>query len=572
MPHYTPLIATIVFAIVLAYIAGSVAARLKLSPIVGYLLAGVAVGPFTPGFVADQPLASELSEIGVILLMFGVGLHFSLGDLLSVRAIAIPGATVQIAIATLLGMALAWVLGWPMGDGLVFGLALSVASTVVLLRALEERRLIETHRGRIAVGWLIVEDLAMVLVLVLLPPLAGLLGGTVDGAHSGGSVYATVGLTLAKVAAFIALMLIVGRRAIPWLLERAASVGSRELFTLAVLAISLGVAYASARLFDVSFALGAFFAGMVLKESRLSKEAAQESLPFRDAFAVLFFVSVGMLFDPTILLRQPLAVLATLAIILIGKSLAALAIVRLFGRPLEVGLTIAVSLAQIGEFSFILAGLGADLGLLTRQGSDLILAGAILSICANPLLFVALDRWQAHRNAIAAATNEERVFEDEAPAGPPLPSANHVVLIGFGRVGSRVAGTLKEAGQPLALIESDRDRVEEARALGMPTVLGNAASNETLAAANVAAARAIVIAIPETIESGQIIQHAREMNPGIAVLARAHSDRDVEYLIAQGADAAIVGEHEIARCMCDSVRELDAYLEKTRSGMADHAV
>ena len=306
MPHYTPLIATIVFALVLAYAAGALALRLRLAPIVGYLVAGVVVGPFTPGFVADQPLAAELSEIGVILLMFGVGLHFSLGELLSVRKIAIPGAAVQISIATLLGMLLAWTLGWSFGAGLVFGLALSVASTVVLLRALEVRRLLETGRGRIAVGWLIVEDLAMVLVLVLLPPLASMLGGHVDAAHAGANIYVTLGITFAKVAAFIALMLIVGRRAIPWLLEKTAGLGSRELFTLAVLAISLGVAYASARLFDVSFALGAFFAGMVLKESSLSHEAAEQSLPFRDAFAVLFFVAAGMLFDPMILVRQPL--------------------------------------------------------------------------------------------------------------------------------------------------------------------------------------------------------------------------------------------------------------------------
>ena len=560
MPHYTPLIATIVFALVLAYAAGSLAWRLKLSPIVGYLLAGVAVGPFTPGFVADQPLASELSEIGVILLMFGVGLHFSLGDLLAVRAIAIPGAAVQIAIATLLGMALAWLLGWPLGDGLVFGLALSVASTVVLLRALEDRRLLESNRGRIAVGWLIVEDLAMVLVLVLLPPLAGLLGGTVDAAHAGGNLYATLGITLAKVAAFIAFMLIVGRRAIPWLLERTAGMGSRELFTLAVLAISLGVAYASARLFDVSFALGAFFAGAVISESELSHRAAADALPMQDAFAVLFFVSVGMLFDPTILLREPLPVLATLAIIVLGKSFAALAIVRAFGRPLDVGLTIAASLAQIGEFSFILAGLGADLGLLTQEGRDLILAGAILSICVNPLLFAALDRWQARRDAHALqGANRQR---DEAPAGPSLPTRDHVVLIGFGRVGSRVGKTLHEAGHALALIESDHDRLDEARALGIAGLHGNAASTDTLAAANAATARVVLIAIPQTIESGQIIEHARALNARIAVLARAHSDSDVDYLLAHGADAAIMGEREIARSMCESVQQLDAYLSR----------
>jgi CPA2 family monovalent cation:H+ antiporter-2 len=564
MSHYTPLIATIVFALVLAYAAGGLAFRLKLSPIVGYLIAGVVVGPFTPGFVADQPLAAELSEIGVILLMFGVGLHFSLGDLLAVRAIAIPGAVVQIAFATMLGLALSWLLGWPLGEGLVFGLALSVASTVVLLRALEERRLLETNRGRIAVGWLVVEDLAMVLVLVLLPPLAGVLGGAADASHgAGGNVYATLGITLAKVAGFIAFMLIVGRRAIPWLLERTAGMGSRELFTLAVLAIALGVAYASARLFDVSFALGAFFAGMVLNESKLSHQAAQESLPFQDAFAVLFFVSVGMLFDPSILVRAPLAVFATLAIIVVGKSLAALAIVRAFGRPLETGLTIAASLAQIGEFSFILAGLGIELGLLSRDARDLVLAGAILSICLNPVLFAALDRWQARRDAERAEKAAPAI--DDAPPGPPIPESGHIVLIGFGRVGSRVGQTLHAAGQPIALVESDRELLDQARALGIAGVLGNAASRDTLAAANVATARAVLVAIPYTIEAGQIIEHAREANPGLAVLARAHSDSEVDYLLAHGADAAIMGEREIARSMCESVESLTAKLARLQT-------
>jgi CPA2 family monovalent cation:H+ antiporter-2 len=561
MSHYTPLIATIAFAFVLAYAAGGLAHRLKLSPIVGYLIAGIAVGPFTPGFVADQPLAAELSEIGVILLMFGVGLHFSLGDLLAVRAIAIPGAVVQIAFATMLGLALSWLLGWPLGEGLVFGLALSVASTVVLLRALEERRLLETNRGRIAVGWLVVEDLAMVLVLVLLPPLASVLGGTVDAAHGGGNVWATIGITLAKVTAFVAFMLIVGRRAIPWLLERTAGTGSRELFTLGVLAIALGVAYASARLFDVSFALGAFFAGMVLNESKLSHQAAQESLPFRDAFAVLFFVSVGMLFDPMILVRAPLAVIATLAIIVVGKSLAALAIVRAFKRPFDTGLTIAVSLAQIGEFSFILAALGIELGLLSKDARDLVLAGAILSICLNPVLFAALDRWQARRDAEHASKVEPAVEED-APPGPPIPDAGHIILVGFGRVGSRVGQTLHAAGQAIALIESDRDLLGQARALGIAGVLGNAVAMDTLLAANVATARAVLVAIPNTIEAGQIIAHARAANPSLAVLARAHSDQEVDYLLAHGADAAIMGEREIARSMCESVESLTSKLAR----------
>jgi CPA2 family monovalent cation:H+ antiporter-2 len=556
VPHHTPLIATLVSAFVLAFVAGMLAQRLRLSPIVGYLLAGVVIGPFTPGIVADQAIAPELSELGVILLMFGVGLHFSLGDLLEVKAIAIPGAIAQIAFATGLGLLLAWGLDWSFGAGLVFGLALSVASTVVLLRALEERRLLETSRGRIAVGWLIVEDLAMVLALVLLPALSGLLGGRVEG--GGGNLFATLGLTLGKVTAFVAIMLIVGRRVIPWLLERTAGVGSRELFTLAVLAIALGVAYASAVLFGVSFALGAFFAGMVLNESKLSHQAANDSLPFRDAFAVLFFVSVGMLFDPAILLREPLPVLGVFLIITVGKSLAALVIVRAFGRPLEVGVTIAVSLAQIGEFSFILAGLGVDLGLLPKDGRDLILAGAILSICANPLLFVALDRWQAKREAEAAANAPE----PDEPAGPPVPEAGHIVLVGFGRVGALVGRDLQASGHALALIETNRDHLEQARALGIAGVPGNAAAEETLSAVNAATATALLIAIPNTLEAGQIIRHARAHNPSIAVLARAHSDDEVAYLLGCGADAAIMGEREIARSMCESVGGLERYFAR----------
>ena len=329
MPHYTPLITTIVAALTLAWAFAAVAHKVKLPPLVGYLLAGIVIGPFTPGYVADQNLASQLAEIGVILLMFGVGLHFSLEDLLSVKKIAIPGAIVQIACATLLGMGLAAWLGWRIGAGLVFGLALSVASTVVLLRALQERRLVETERGRIAVGWLIVEDVAMVLALVLLPVVAGLLQG--EGRERQRRSLLALGITAAKVAAFVAVMLIVGKRVIPWILHAMAHTGSRELFRLSVLVIALGVAFGAAELFGVSFALGAFFAGMILSESKLSQQAATETLPLRDAFAVLFFVSVGMLFDPTILVREPLPVLATLLIILVGKSLAAYAIVRAFG-------------------------------------------------------------------------------------------------------------------------------------------------------------------------------------------------------------------------------------------------
>jgi len=382
MPHDTPLLATIVIGLSSAFVLGALTHRIGISPLVGYLLAGVAVGPFTPGLVVDQALAQELAELGVILLMFGVGLHFSLKDLLSVRAIAIPGAVAQIAVASLLGLGLAWTLGWSVPGGLVFGLALSVASTVVLLRAVQERRLIETERGRIAVGWLIVEDLAMVLALVMLPALGGLLSSNATGVTSW-TLVTRLALTLGKVVAFLALMLIVGRRLIPRVLTHVAGSGSRELFRLAVLTIALGVAFGAAKLFDVSFALGAFFAGMVMSESALSYEAAEESLPLRDAFAVLFFVSVGMLFDPMTLLRNPLPVIATVVIVVLGKSVAAFLIVIAFRHPVATALTISASLAQIGEFSFILASLGVHLQLLPEQGRDLILAVAILSILMN---------------------------------------------------------------------------------------------------------------------------------------------------------------------------------------------
>ncbi|AEG71148.1 cation:proton antiporter domain-containing protein [Ralstonia solanacearum] len=388
----TPLLSTIIGGIVLAFILGTAAQRLRLPPLVGYLCAGVMAGPFTPGFVADQSLAPQLAELGVILLMFGVGLHFSMKELLAVKSIAIPGAIGQIALATLMGMGLAWLLGWAWGPGLVFGLALSVASTVVLLKALEDRGIESSHEGHIAVGWLIVEDLVMVVALVLLPALAGVLGGTGSTAVGWWELTQVLAITLGKVVAFAALMLVVGRRVIPWMLERIVRTGSRELFRLGVLATALGVAYGATVLFGVSFALGAFFAGMVLAESEFSQRAAEESLPLRDAFAVLFFVSVGMLFDPRVLIDDTWAVLGTVLIVVLGKSLAAFAVVRAFGHPARTALTISASLAQIGEFSFILIGLGIGLEILPVRARGLLLAAAILSILLNPLMFALIDR------------------------------------------------------------------------------------------------------------------------------------------------------------------------------------
>jgi monovalent cation:H+ antiporter-2, CPA2 family len=553
MPHHTSLIATIVAGLGLAFILGIVANRFRLSPLVGYLLAGVLIGPFTPGYVADQALAPQLAEIGVILLMFGVGLHFSLADLLAVKAIAVPGAIGQIAIATLMGMGLSAALGWPVGAGLVFGLALSVASTVVLLRALQERRLVETDRGRIAVGWLIVEDLAMVLTLVLLPAVSGLIGGRTDAGTHGtsaldsilhaDSIAGILGITLVKVAAFALVMLIVGRRLIPWVLHYVAHTGSRELFRLAVLAIALGVAFGSAELFGVSFALGAFFAGMILAESPLSHQAANETLPLRDAFAVLFFVSVGMLFDPSILIRDPLAVAGTVFIIMIGKSAAAFLIVAAFRHPPSTALTISASLAQIGEFSFILAGLGVDLGLLSEEGRDLVLAGALISIVLNPLLFAALDKVEARSRKAAPAS---------APAAVPA-SGGHAVLIGFGRVGSLVGEDLMEASVPFLVIEENEDRAEALRARGLHVISGNAAQPGLLEEADVAKARFLISAIPNPFESGALIEQARIANSALKIIARAHSDEEVAYLKKLGADLIIMGEAEIAKAIAEEV-------------------
>ncbi len=549
--HSGPLIAILVAGIGLAFIFGALAHRLRISPLVGYLLAGVVVGPFTPGFVADQGLANELAEIGVILLMFGVGLHFSLKDLLSVKTIAVPGAVVQIAVATLMGVGLGWLMGWSLMAGVVFGLALSVASTVVLLRALQERRLVETERGRIAVGWLIVEDLAMVLALVVIPAVAGAMKGDAGGVsgEAGGpfglGLTGVLLVTLGKVAAFVAVMLIAGRRVIPWILHWVAHSGSRELFRLAVLAIALGVAFGAAELFGVSFALGAFFAGMILSESALSQRAAEETLPLRDAFAVLFFVSVGMLFDPSILVRAPLELAATLLIILVGKSLAAFLIVRAFGRSTGTALTISASLAQIGEFSFILAGLGVGLGILPPIGQDLILAGAILSILLNPILFALLFRFVP----VEEATTPKAATADAAPTLEPTRLEGHTILVGYGRVGSVIGAGLKDSGAPFVVIEDRAAPSQAARADGAEVLFGNAADPTVLQAANLAAARRLVVVIPDAFEAGQVVEQARGTNPTLEILARAHSDAGAAHLRACGASETVMSEQVVAHAL-----------------------
>ncbi|KQT50512.1 sodium:proton antiporter [Methylobacterium sp. Leaf456] len=550
MHHATGLISIIALGLVCAFVGGMAAQRLRLPPLVGYLVAGIAIGPFTPGFVGDPELAAQLAELGVILLMFGVGLHFSLKDLMAVRAIALPGAVVQIAAATAMGAGLAAAFGWSLGAGIVFGLALSVASTVVLLRALEGRGLLDSDKGRIAVGWLIVEDLAMVLALVLLPALAPSLGGAAPKGDHGTDygIGVTLALTLAKVGVFMAVMLIGGRRLIPYLLGLAARTGSRELFTLAVLASAVGIAFASSDLFGVSFALGAFFAGMVLAESDLSHQAAADSLPLQDAFAVLFFVSVGMLFDPGILIREPLSVLGVLGVIVVGKSLAAIAIVLAFGHPVGTALTIAASLAQIGEFSFILAGLGIALKLLPEPGRDLILGGALLSITLNPLFFALAERasaWLGERPEWRRRLERGRAAALPTSLGEPG-MRGHAVLVGYGRVGSAIAKALADWNLPYVVIERDRRRVEELRAEGVAAVFGEAGAPGILEAADIAGAHLLVVATPDSHQGRRLLAKARAANPGIDSVVRTHSDAERRRLEEDGVGLVLMAERELA--------------------------
>lgn len=560
MPHDISLIATIAAGFGLALIFGFMAIQLRMPPVVGYLLAGIMIGPATPGFVADVGLAGQLAEIGVMLLMFGVGLHFSLDDLLAVRRIAVPGAVVQIAVATALGLGTAWAWGWSLGGALVFGLCLSVASTVVLLRALEARGVLDSINGRIAVGWLVVEDLVMVLVLVLLPALAGALTPGA-GAWSGGdlaSVWTTLGLTLVKVAAFIVCMWVGGRRVLPRVLWWIARTGSRELFTLCVIAAAVGVAFVSAKLFDVSFALGAFFAGMVLRESEFSHRAADESLPLRDAFAVLFFVSVGMLFDPAVIWNQPMKLFAVVAIILIGKTLAAIALVLLFRYPLNTALTVGASLAQIGEFSFILAGLGVTLGLMPAEGQSLVLAGALISIALNSALFGAvepLQHWIRQRSALA------RRLERSADPLAQLPTSvapgaltGQVVLVGYGQVGRHIGSDLRAQGVSFVVAEQNRQIVDALRKDNVPAVSGDAATPEVLVQAHVARAAVLVITVRDVVRLRQMVAIARTLNPAIQVVLLSHNEEEAQLLRASDLGAVFLSKEELGRAMAAHVR------------------
>ncbi|CAN5492235.1 cation:proton antiporter [soil metagenome] len=559
MPHEVSLITTLAAGFGLALILGFIAARLKLPALVGYLVAGILIGPATPGFVADTAIAGQLAEIGVMLLMFGVGLHFSIDDLMAVRKIALPGAVVQMAVATALGAGVAMTWGWSLGGALVFGLALSVASTVVLLKALESRNAVDSADGRIAIGWLVVEDLAMVLVLVLLPALAPSLGGTAL-VESSRSMGVTIAITLVQVGGFIAFMLIGGRRLFPWILWHVAKTGSRELFTLCVVAAAVTIAYGSAAVFGVSFALGAFFAGMVLRESEFSQRAAEDTLPLQDAFAVLFFVSVGMLFDPKVIVEQPLHVLATVAIIVLGKSIAAAGLVVAFRYPIKTALTVSASLAQIGEFSFILTGLGMALGLLPKEGQSLVLAGALISIAVNPLVFSAVD---PIRRFVSRKPSLARVLDPDVNPLSALPMSTdarylskQVVLVGWGRVGKRIAESLGERSIPFVVADENREAVERLRAKDIAAVWGDATEPDVLIQAHIRDARALVIATPETIHVRKMVEVARLLNPTIEIVVRSHNAEEAALLEREGAGTVFVGENELAIAMTRHVLAL----------------
>jgi CPA2 family monovalent cation:H+ antiporter-2 len=545
--HNSPLIALLAVGFGLAFVFGALVSRFKLSPLLGYLLAGVLIGPFTPGFVADEGLAQEVADVGVILLMFGVGLHFSPRDLLSVRAVAVPMTLLTISLTVAAGVAVSMLLGWGIEAGVVFGLSLSVASTVVSLRNLQDRRMMQSERGKLTVGWLVVEDLAMVLAMVLLPTWAQIRSQVVNGEAITVLQMQDIGLalalTLGKVALFALIMLLAGKRLVPWVLHRVVHMGSRELFRLCVLAIVLGVAYAASALFGISVALGALFAGLIMAESELSQQAANETLPLRDAFAVLFFVSVGMLFNPSVLLANPWPLLATVTIILVFRTGISVLLLRLFGQSREAAATVTAARGQIGEFSFILAGVGLDLRLIPDEVRNVILGGAILSIVLNPLLFALLDR-KGKKSPIADAAVEPK------PAPPRAPPKN-VVLVGYGRVGSLIGKALDDAGVTYSVIEDRPDLVETLQARGVTAILGNGISQESMEAAGAAEADLIFVTVPDGFEAGGIVELARKLKPGVKVYARAHSDAEVAHLKELGADLIVSGEHEIADAMID---------------------
>lgn len=562
IPHDLPLVSTVAVGMSLAFVFGLIAVKLRVPPIVGYLLAGVIIGPHTPGFEADQALADQLAEIGIVLLMFGVGLHFSLKDLMEVRRIALPGAVVQIGAAMAMGVGLTYMWGWSLGSGLLFGLALSVASTVVLLRSLEEHNLIQSNDGRIAIGWLIVEDLVMVLALVLIPALAINSGAVAEGdvavAHV--PLWQTMSMAVGKVILFAVVMIVIGKRVLPWLLTVVAKTRSRELFTLAVFGMALGVAYGASKMFGVSFALGAFFAGMMIRESDLNHEVADRALPFQDAFAVLFFVSVGMLFDPNVLIDRPLHVALVVGIIMFGKSIAAFLIVLLFGYPLKTGLLVSAGLAQIGEFSFILITIGLSYGILPPEGRDLILAGAMFSIALNPLMFHAsrvlyeyVGRQPKLSNMFNMRDNDLACLQEQERQE----LKDIVVLVGYGRVGKHISENIQKAHIELVIVDQNRERVELLREKGFHAIAGDASYPAVLIEAALDKAFALLIAVPDPFEARRILEAARELHPDIKIIVRAHNDEELTYFMEQNVNLALTGPREIARRMVEFLHSME---------------
>jgi len=549
IPHDLPLVSTVAAGLSLAFLLGMVATKLRIPPIVGYLFAGILIGPYTPGYIGDIAIAEQLAEIGIVLLMFGVGLHFSLDDLKEVRKIALPGAVVQIIAATAMCIALTVCLwDWSFQAGLVFGLALSVASTVVLLRSLEEHNLLESINGRIAIGWLIVEDLVMVLALILIPTLAG------PHEATGGDAIQDILLASAKIAVFIGLMLIGGKRALPWLLKQVANTQSRELFTLAVFAVTVGLAFCAAQLFGVSLALGAFFAGMMIRESDLNHEVANRALPFQDAFAVLFFVAVGMLFNPAIITEEPVKVLMTVGVIMVGKSAAAFLIVLLFRYPLKTGLLVSAGLAQIGEFSFILAALGVSYGLMPEDGRNLILAGAIISIALNPITFYGSRVMYEFAACFPGLSNFFDMQNDDLThLSGEEKSALHdlVILAGHGRIGRHISRNIMDAHIDLVIIDGNRELVDTLREQGYHAIAGDASHAAVLEEAGIAEAIAIVVAVADPFEARRIVEAARILNASIQIIAHAHNDEEMDYLAQQKVNLSVTGPQEIASRMVD---------------------
>ncbi|MGB8697443.1 cation:proton antiporter [Acinetobacter sp.] len=558
MPHDVDLIILLAVGFGLALIFGYIAARIRLPPLIGYLIAGIIISPNTPGVVGDIQLANQLAELGVMFLMFGVGMHFSLSDLMQVRRIALPGAILQIAVATLLGIGVSMMWGWSFGSALVFGLSLSCASTVVLLKALGDRGLLNSVNGKIAVGWLLVEDLVMVLVLVLLPATAVLLGGTpIAGTDPNANIWLTLGVTLLKVTGFIAFMLIVGKRLVPWIMQMVARLGSRELFTLTVVAAAVSIAFGAYKVFGVSMALGAFFAGMVVKESDFSHRAEEETLPLREIFSILFFVSVGMLFDPRILIEQPLHVLAVIGIIMIGKTIAAMALVLFFRYPINTALTVGASLAQIGEFSFILATLGLSLNLLSIEGQNLILAGALISITLNSFIFSAIEPVQ---NWIRERSHLARLLERSGDPLSMLPDEvsqeylrDQVVLVGHGEVGRRITRELMAQNIKVVIAEENREIVERLRQKGIAAVSGHATEPSVLIQAHIQHARLLVLSPMDILDIHKIVDIAKTLNPQIQVLVCAESKEEAEVIRRDNIGEVYFAKEEMAKNMTNHI-------------------